>query len=367
MKIERLELQNFRNYKKESIEFSKNFNIIYGENAQGKTNIIEAVFLCASGRSHRTSKDVELIKFHNEGYCVKVDIENNDAKKKIEIEYKIGKKKAIRINEIAVKKIGGLMGNLLAVIFSPEDLMVIKEGPTLRRRFIDITISQIKPTYFYDLQQYNKILLQRNALLKEIPKNRSLIETLDVWDENIAKVAARIIRVRFEFIMRLGRIAKEKHFKLTNEKENMIIEYKTSLDVIDKDESEIEKDLAKYLEKNRNIDLKRCTTSIGPHRDDYEIVIDGMNIKMFGSQGQQRTSILSIKLSEIEIIKEETGEYPVLLLDDVMSELDQKRQEYLIDNIDEIQTFITCTEANILNNKSEKEFKYIKVEEGRII
>jgi DNA replication and repair protein RecF len=200
--IDSLKLNHFRNYKDNYIRFSKNYNIIYGENAQGKTNIIEAIFLCASGRSHRTNKDSELLNKNGSSYYIKLDAVKTNENPSIEILYERDKKKIIKLNEIPLKKMGNLMGNLLAVIFSPEDLSVINEGPSQRRRFIDITISQIKPSYFYDLQIYNKILIQRNYLLKELQTNRKLIDTLDVWNEKIADTGSRIIKTRFDFINR---------------------------------------------------------------------------------------------------------------------------------------------------------------------
>lgn len=365
MYIERLYLDNFRNYKIEKLEFSKGFNIIYGYNAQGKTNIIEAIFLCASGRSHRTSKDIDMVNIKNNKYYIKIDINNQYSDKSIEMLYEKGKKKVISINEIPIKKIGNLMGNLLAVIFSPEDLYIIKEGPSQRRRFLDITISQIKPSYFYDLQQYNKILIQRNALLKEIQKNKGLLETLDIWDRNLAQIAARIMETRFKFIIRLNNITKQNHYKLTNGTENLNINYSPSVKIEENEiNTELVNKIVKIMEKNRNIDLKRLTTSIGPHRDDYEMVLNGISLKLYGSQGQQRTAVLSIKLSEIDIIKDETGDYPILLLDDVMSELDVKRRQYLLDSLENIQTFITCTEKDFFVNESSNMI-FISVDNGK--
>lgn len=367
MYIEGIWLRDFRNYNDTLIKFSKNINIIYGENAQGKTNIIEAIFLCASGRSHRTKKDHELIRHNSEGYRLEIELVKKYEKIKIEMGYGAGKKKSIRINEIPIKKIGSLMGNLIAVIFSPEDLMIIKEGPSQRRRFIDITISQIKPAYFYDLQEYAKILLQRNALLKEIQKNRSLIDTLDIWDRKMSQIASKIMKTREEFINVLDEITNRMHKKLTDGKEELNIKYSPSNKIKTKSNIEnIEEELIKGLKENRNIELRRCTTMIGPHRDEYEIILNGMNLRTFGSQGQQRTSILSIKLSEVEIIKNEIGEYPVLLLDDVLSELDENRKKYLYNNLGEMQTFITCTKKDFFEKEDKGNNMYIKVHDGKI-
>jgi len=364
--IDKISLKNFRNYRDETIEFSKDLNIIYGQNAQGKTNIIEAVFLCASGRSHRTSKDAELVNIDGTGFSILLELEKTEGRKNIGIEYERGKKKIVKINEVPVKKIGSLMGNLVAVIFSPEDILIIKEGPSQRRRFIDITLCQLKPSYFYDLQQYNKILLQRNALLKEIQFRRSLLDTLEVWDYKIAELSSRIMIARNEFINRLCEIAKRIHFNLTDGSESMEIKYSPSVGLHNlSDPAELKNEFIKQLSNTRASELKRCVTLIGPHRDDYEMVLNGLSLKMFGSQGQQRTSVLSLKLAEIEIIRSETDENPVLLLDDVMSELDFKRREFLLENIKNIQTFITCTDKDLFENRNFGDNLYIRVEAGR--
>lgn len=366
MYIEQLELENFRNYKKINTSFSKNINVIYGENAQGKTNIIEAIFLCAAGRSHRTSRDRELINIDSERFKVKLLLNKNGVDRKIEFFYEFGKKH-ILINEIAIKKMANLMGNLLAVVFSPEDILIVKEGPSLRRRFIDITISQLKPSYFYNLQQYNKILSQRNNLLKEIQRNKSLLDTLDIWDEKIAQVGSKIIIERKRFIDKLSKISRKKHYSLTDNNEQLEIKYKTFLESVDINKKEnIKDEIIENFLKNRDLELKRCVTIIGPHRDDLDIIVNKLALKKFGSQGQQRTAILSLKLSEVDIIREETDEYPILLLDDVMSELDNKRRNYLFESLTKIQTFITCTEIKFFKEKMYKNISFLKVENGEI-
>jgi len=362
-----LSLKDFRNYKDAFILFSRDLNIIYGNNAQGKTNIIEAIFLCASGRSHRTAKDSELVRINKNRFDISLELFKGEGKKSIDIIYETGKKKMVKVNEIPVSRIGNLMGNLLAVIFSPEDILIIKEGPSQRRRFIDITISQIKPSYFYDLQQFSKILLQRNTLLKEIQFNRSLIETLDIWDEKLSETAARIMMVRNAFINELHKKSKGIHQKITNGCEILDIKYKPSINIKNfNDAGSLKKELIDGLSKNRSIELKRCVTVVGPHRDDYDILINGLNLKIYGSQGQQRTAVLSLKLAEIEIIKSMIGENPVLLLDDVMSELDFERREFLLENIKNIQTFITCTEKDIFEKRKSEEVIFIHVEDGNV-
>jgi DNA replication and repair protein RecF len=365
--INSLKLLNFRNYENLEINFEKNFNIIYGDNAQGKTNILEAIFLCASGRSHRTSKDAEMVRLSERGYYIKLSMEKSVMSSSIEILYDKIRKKRIKINEVPIRRMTELMGHLNAVIFSPEDLMIIKEGPSERRRFIDITLSQLKPSYLYDLQQYNKILLQRNSLLKEIQNNESLVETLDVWNERLADVGARIMKVRNEFIKILSKKAHEKHLKLSNGKEELLLKYSPSVKAHSLDsKSEIKECFLRVLRDSRKREMKTCTTMAGPQRDDYIIFLNGLELKQFGSQGQQRTAVLSIKLSEIEIMKELTGEYPVLLLDDVMSELDAQRQKFLFENLDEVQTFITCTDKSFFADKITSNSKVFRVVKGSI-
>jgi len=366
--VKNLSLNDFRNYSNVNLDFSENFNIIHGKNAQGKTNILESIFICASGRSHRTNRDVDLIKIGRQGYLVNLLVNKKNEETLIQVSYKKDEKKSVKINEIPVKKIGNLMGHLNVVMFSPEDLLIIKEGPSERRRFIDITISQLRPSYFYDLQQYAKIISQRNMLLKDVQNKKSLLDTLEIWDNNIIKTGSRIVWTRRNFIKKLNKIAGEKHKKITNGAENLGLKYVCSFN-IEKCEGleEIEKAFEKALEKVHVMELAKCTTLIGPQRDDCEIMLNGMSIKLYGSQGQQRSAVLSMKLSEIEIMKEDIGEAPVLLLDDVMSELDSSRQEYLFESIEDIQTFITCTEENFFDEKlSGKNAKFFRVQNGEI-
>jgi DNA replication and repair protein RecF len=365
--IKYLKLVNYRNYDALNISLAKNFNIIYGDNAQGKTNILEAIFLCASGRSHRTSKDADLVRSDNVGYYIKLEFEKNSYCSSIEILYGRIEKKRIKTNGIPIRKMAELMGHLNAVIFSPEDLLIIKEGPSERRRFIDITISQLRPSYLYDLQQYTKILSHRNSLLKEIQNKSSLAETLDIWNGRLAEVGARIIKTRNEFVNVLSSRAEEKHFKLSNGSEKLLIKYSPSIKAGNMgDISEIETSFLKTLGESFKREMKYCTTMSGPQRDDYEIYLNGLDIKQFGSQGQQRTAILSLKLSEIDIMKELTGEFPVLLLDDVMSELDARRQEYLFENLQEVQTFITCTDKRFFMDKITSFSRVFRVIKGKV-
>lgn len=364
MYISKLKLRFFRNYKDLGIEFSEGYNIIFGDNAQGKTNIIEAIFLCASGRSHRTSRDMELVSTGENGYYVKLDMFKNDADSSIEMIFDKSERKRIKINDIPVKKIGNLMGHLNAVIFSPEDLFIIKEGPSERRRFLDITLSQLKPSYFHDLQQFSKILHQRNMLLKEMVNKKGLYDTLEIWNNHLVKTGSRIIKLRNEFIQRMDRNAGLRHKQLSNETEKLEVRYVPSFTVKNPQNlNDIEEDYRKTIEGAVKKEMYKCTTLYGPHRDDYDIILNGLSTKVYGSQGQQRTAVLSMKLSEIDIMKEDTGDCPVLLLDDVLSELDNNRQEYLFENIGKIQTFITCTDRSFFR-KSDTNAKFFNVVRG---
>ncbi len=366
MKVKSIFLKNYRNYDYAEISFADTFNIIYGNNAQGKTNIIEAIFLCASGRSHRTPKDSELLKYGREFFDIKLEYSRADRDERIHVVYGIENRKKISINDIPLKKIGGLMGHLNAVIFSPEDLLVIKQGPAERRRFVDIALSQLRPSYFFDLQQYAKILMQRNNLLKSISMNQDLAGTLEVWDHHLARTGARIMKARREFIKRLGEAAAVRHEKLTDREEKLKIVYDPSFNIGDTDDAgEIEAAFRQCIRRNREKELQKGTTMAGPQRDDIDIRLNGESTRIYASQGQQRTSVLSMKLAEIDIMKEETGEYPVLLLDDVLSELDDRRKEYLLDSIEGIQTLITSTEKRFFNRDSER-CAFFYVENGSI-
>lgn len=368
MQVKKLKLINFRNYKNQDLSFSSNINVIYGDNGQGKTNILEAIFLCASGRSHRTSKDSDLVMLNEPGYYIKLEADKEATGSTIEISYKSEERRKVRINEIPIKKIGELMGNLKVVIFSPEDLMVIKEGPAERRRFMDITLSQLKPSYFYDLQQYMKILSHRNNLLKDMQFNKSLSDTLEIWNQNLITTGSRIIKTRKEFLEKLLVYVKDNHFKLTNQREELELKYSPSVKIDGlKELGDIEDAFKKNIDRLKNKEIMKCTTLCGPQRDDYELYINDKNLKQFGSQGQQRTAVLSVKLAEIDIMFEETGERPILLLDDVMSELDENRQNYLLENIKNIQTFITCTDSHLIKGKSTIAAKLYHVVNGQVI
>lgn len=332
MNIESLELSNYRNYKNLYMDYSPKTNLLFGNNAQGKTNILEAIYICAAGRSHRGSKDKEEIKFGEDEAHIKININKNNINYRIDIHLKKNRPKGIAINGIPIKKTSELLGIFNVVFFSPEDLSIIKNGPSERRRFLDMELCQLNSLYVHSLICYNKILIQRNKLLKDFNFIKESKETLDILDIQLIKYGKEIIRYREVFIDELKNIIKKISKDISGEYIN--INYEKNIE-IDKYEEK--------LKNKRNEELKLKMTLIGPHRDDISFSIDGVDIRKFGSQGQQRTAALSLKLSEIELVKEKVKDTPVLLLDDVLSELDKKRQSKLLEYIGDIQTVITCT------------------------
>lgn len=334
MIVKSLELSNFRNYQHLSIEFSKGANILYGDNAQGKTNILEGVYLCATTKSHRGSKDREVIMLDQEESHLRMIINRDGIDRKIDMHLKKNKPKGVAIDGIPIKKSTELFGIINVVSFSPEDLSIIKSGPGERRRFIDMELCQLDRFYLHNLMNYNKVLDQRNNLLKQIGFNRSLLDTIYVWDEQLIEYGKQVVDSRQKFVDELRDVVKDLHSRITCGKETLEIFYEPNTDV----EQFVDR-LGKSLE--RDIILK--STSVGPHRDDLKFQINGIDIRKYGSQGQQRTSALSLKLAEIELVKKRVKDQPILLLDDVLSELDRHRQHQLLDSIADIQTIVTCT------------------------
>lgn len=334
MIIKSIELSNFRNYESLNIQFDSGTNILYGDNAQGKTNILEAAYLSGTTKSHKSSKDKEMIRFNCEEAHIRTIVEKNDKEYQIDMHLRSRGSKGIAVNKIPIKKAAELFGILNIVLFSPEDLNIIKEGPAERRRFLDSELCQLDKLYLSDLTNYNKILEQRNKLLKDISFRPDLIETLPVWDAQLVETGKRIIQRRKIFIEELNEIIGQIHSNISGGKEHLILKYEPNIDDIF---------FGDELIKARQKDLKLCQTTVGPHRDDMLFSVDGIDIRKFGSQGQQRTSALSLKLSEIEIVKKSIHNTPVLLLDDVLSELDSNRQNFLLNSISDIQTIITCT------------------------
>ena len=354
MWIKKLKLNNFRNYTSQEIDFDKNINIIYGENAQGKTNIIESIFLSSVGKSFRTNKEKELIKF-NENFCnVEIDFEKSDRDGNIKID--ISNKKNIFINKIKIKKLSELLGNIHTVIFTPDDINILKGGPENRRKFLNIMISQLRPKYMHIYSLYNKALEERNNYLKKIKQENANEELLEIWDEQLISYGKIISEYRKEFIDKIKNKIKLIHKNITGEKEEIKIKYLT--DCLD------EINYRNLLKQRRKLDIIKGFTTRGIHRDDFEIYINDILVNVYGSQGQHRTAILSLKISELQVIYDEIGENPILLLDDFMSELDENRRNNFIENIKDTQVIITCTDKFEINNTK---VKYFKVKEGKFV
>ena len=334
MIIKSIDLSNFRNYEQLHIEFEEGTNILYGDNAQGKTNILEAAYLSGTTKSHKGSKDKEMIRFDCEESHIRTIVEKNNKEYQIDMHLRSRGSKGVAINKLPIKKASELFGILNIIFFSPEDLNIIKNGPAERRRFLDLELCQLDKVYLADLTKYNKILNQRNKLLKDIYHRPELMDTLSVWDLQLIECGKRIITRRKTFINELNNIIGTIHSNITGGKESIILRYEPNVeDIFFGDE----------LYKAKQKDLKLAQTTVGPHRDDMLFSVNGIDIRKFGSQGQQRTAALSLKLSEIEIVKQSIHNTPVLLLDDVLSELDSNRQNYLLNSICDIQTIITCT------------------------
>ncbi len=360
MYIESIELSNYRNYEELAVRFDSGTNIIFGDNAQGKTNILESLYLCGTTKSHRGSKDKDIIRFDCDESHIKMFVNKNDISQRIDIHLKKSKTKGIAINGVPVKKSSDLFGLVNIIFFSPEDLFIIKNGPSERRRFIDMELCQLNKIYLYNLSKYNKILEQRNRLLKDIAftNDKSLLDTLDIWDMQIADYGSRIIEERQKFTDEINQIIYGIHRKLTDGIENLKVKYEPNV----RGEGFYEK-----LKSNREKDLIVKSTTSGPHRDDIGFYLNDIDVRKFGSQGQQRTCALSLKLSEIEIVSNMIHDIPVLLLDDVLSELDKKRQNQLINCLKGIQTIITCTGLDEFVESKLSVSKVYKVVKGKII
>ena len=334
MIIQSIKLKNFRNYENLVLGLDPGTNIFYGENAQGKTNLLEAVYVCGTTKSHRGSRDSEMIRFGQEESHICMQIIRKDIPVRIDMHIKKNKKKGIAINGVPIKKAGDLIGLGNFVFFSPEDLNIIKNGPAERRRFMDMELCQLSSLYVQSLSSYSHVLMQRNKLLKDIYFHPELKETLDIWDIQLVNYAGPVISMRKKFAEQINGIAASIHEKLSGGKEKLSVSYEMN---VTKDEFPLS------LAANRDRDLLLKTTNVGPHRDDLMIRVNDIDVRRFGSQGQQRTAALSLKLAEIELSRMASGDVPVLLLDDVLSELDKYRQHFLLDSIDQIQTLITCT------------------------
>ena len=357
MIIKSLELANFRNYEELNISFDKGTNILYGDNAQGKTNILEAIYVSATTKSHKGSKDKEIINFNKEEAHIRTYLEKEGVETRVDMHLRKNKSKGIAIDGQKIKKAADLMGLLNIVFFSPEDLSIIKDGPAERRRFADMELCQLDSFYLYNMNHYNKIIGQRNKLLKDMYFQPELKETLNIWDSQLVSFGSKIIERREQFVKQLGEIIFDIHKKLSGGKEELVIAYEPDVSI---------EDFEKQMKYNQDKDIKLKQTTTGPHRDDFSFIVNGVDIRKYGSQGQQRTAALSLKLSEIELVKKISKDTPVLLLDDVLSELDSNRQNYLLNSIGNIQTIITCTGLDeFINNRFEIN-KIFKVTNGTV-
>lgn len=341
------------------MNFDEKINIIYGDNAQGKTNILESMYVCATSKSHRGSKDREIIRFDNDESHIKVNVRKNDMNYRIDMHLKKNKPKGIAVNGIPIKRAVELFGILNIVFFSPEDLNIIKNGPSERRRFIDMELSQLDKIYLDCLINYNKVVNQRNSLLKEyaFSGREDIISSLDIWDMQLVKYGNDVIKSREKFVKDINDLVKSIHTKLSGDREQLEIIYEPCVK---------EQDFESELVRVRDRDLKFKCTNIGPHKDDMCFLINGMDVRKYGSQGQQRTAALSLKLAEIELVKQIIHDTPVLFLDDVLSELDSRRQNFLLDSIGNIQTMITCTGIDEFINNRFSINKIFKVVNGTV-
>lgn len=350
MYIEKLNLKNFRNYEEQEITLNPHINIFYGDNAQGKTNILEAIFLCSIGRSFRTNKEKELIQFGEDFATVQLDFAKKD--REGSVKYTINPKKSITVNGVKIKRLSELLGNINTVIFTPDDINILKNGPAARRKFLDIYISQLRPNYLYTLNLYGKTLEQRNNYLR-LPEKKE--EMLEIWDEKLAEYAEIIFHYRQEYIQKIKEKIQKIHQNITEGKEEINLFYRSDF--------ENKEQFQKILKNHRKIDFMKGYTSKGIHHDDFEVFLNDKMVNVYGSQGQHRTAMLSLKMAELEVIEEEIGEAPILLLDDFMSELDQTRRKNFLQYIRNAQVIITGTEKMEFENL---DYSIFHVQKGEI-
>jgi len=358
MYIESIDLKNFRNYEELSLDFSEKTNILYGDNAQGKTNILEAAYVGATTRSHRMARDKDMIRFGEEEAHIRLQVRKRDVGHRIDMHLRRSKPKAVNIDGLPIRRSSELFGLINIIFFSPEDLSIIKDGPAERRRFMDMELCQLSRIYYSNLAGYNKVLNQRNNLLRSIGFNKGLIDTLEVWDDQLVQYGKRIISERQNFIEMLREVILRVHGKITGGKETIEIRYEPNVTA---------EDFADTLRRKRDVDLKYNTTMVGPQRDDIGVYIEGNDVRVYGSQGQQRTAALTLKLAEIELVQRMISDKPILLLDDVMSELDGKRRNALLESINDIQTIITCTGYDDFIRERIRMDRICQVVKGRII
>jgi len=357
MILKKLSLRNFRNYESIDLCFDNGIHILVGDNAQGKTNILEAICVAATTKSHKGSKDKEIINFEKEEAHIRTYLEKEGIETRVDMHLRKNRTNGIAIDGVPIKRASELFGIIHFVFFSPEDLSIIKNGPSERRRFLDMELCQLDKIYLHHLSNYNKVVLQRNKILKEIAFRPDYRDVLEVLDLQLVKYGTQLITRRRRFAEDLNGIIRQIHSQLTGGIEKMILEYEANTD---------EHTFADQLARSMERDLRQKTTTTGPHRDDLSFVVNGIDIRKFGSQGQQRTAALSLKLSEIELVKKVIHDTPVLLLDDVLSELDSSRQNYLLNSIQNVQTMLTCTGLDELIDHRFSIHKVYRVVDGKV-
>ncbi|MDO4739078.1 MAG: DNA replication/repair protein RecF [Eubacteriales bacterium] len=346
MRLKELRLKGFRLYDEAVFRPCEGITVLCGNNAQGKTAVLEAVQLCCTGRSHRTVRDAELVNTQREAALIEAEAERPDGAHQVRMVFSKEERRRIAINGKAAARSGELMGHMLGVLFSPEDLRMVKDGPAERRRFVDMELSQLRPSYYYALQRYNRALTQRGNVLRE-SFGQDVRPMLDLWDEQLAEVGAQIMLARESFLQTLARHACEAYREVSDGAEELSVRYKRSV-AAEGGEEQVRGALWQALLQAREADMRRGVTSKGPHRDDVELQLGAMDVRAFGSQGQQRTAALAMKLAELRVMHEISGEWPVLMLDDVMSELDPNRRRKLLEHLPGVQTIVTCTDAEDL-------------------
>lgn len=364
-----LSLTNYRNYESLALSFDQPLNLFVGNNAQGKTNILESIYVLALAKSHRTAKERELVAWDADYAAIRGEVERRYGSVRLEIQLTAKGKKA-KINGLEQRKLSEYIGAINAVMFAPEDLAIVKGAPAQRRRFLDMEIGQVSPTYLHYLTNYNKVLAQRNQQLKELATQRSdRYGMMEIWNTQLADLAVKLLQKRFEFLRKLETWATSIHSEITDGKEQLSLHYESTSPIVEgMDQTESRQLLLSAFEEVFEREKLRGSTLIGPHRDDFSLRINGVDVQTFGSQGQQRTAALSLKLAEIELIKDEVGEYPILLLDDVLSELDEHRQTLLLETIQEkVQTFVTSTGVEGLKHQVLKQANRFHVQAGTIL
>lgn len=364
MKVKRVSVFNFRNLKEQTVCLGDGLNVFVGENAQGKTNLLESIYLCCLGKSPRTDKAKDLINYDKDFARVTVDFESRYGNADIGVVVFSNKKKSISVNSVPILKTGELLGYLNAVYFGPDELKLVKSSPDNRRRFLDVDISQTDKNYFYSLVNYNKILQQRNALLKRATDVESLSEMLSVWDAQLAKDCGRIVAKRKAFCERLKTVARDTHHRLSDGKEELEVRYVTQIEGVSP--SECRQSAFDGLQKSVRKDFDMRYTTVGSQRDDIRFIVNGVDVREFGSQGQQRTVALALKLAELTVFKEMTGDYPVLLLDDVLSELDKNRQKQLLAFDEKLQIVLTATHIED-DLKKQVRYRGFSISDGKVV